>query len=41
MVPADLEFTDRCTAFEHAATYDYARFVVEKKKVKNKDGTQT
>jgi hypothetical protein len=34
MIPIDLEFTERCTAFEHAATYDYARFVVENKKGK-------
>ncbi|CAF3417924.1 unnamed protein product [Rotaria sp. Silwood1] len=34
MIPTDSWFTERCTAFEHAATYDYARFVVEHKKVK-------
>jgi hypothetical protein len=32
--PSDPEFTERCRAFEHAATYDYARFVVEAKKGK-------
>jgi len=34
MIPIDPEFTEKCTAFEHAATYDYARFVVESKKEK-------
>ncbi|UJR23620.1 hypothetical protein I4U23_026606 [Adineta vaga] len=34
MIPIDPEFTERCTAFEHAATYDYARHVVEDKKTK-------
>jgi hypothetical protein len=34
MIPIDPEFTKRCTAFEHAATYDYARFAVENKKGK-------
>lgn len=28
------KFTERCTAFEHAAPYDYARFVVENEKEK-------
>ncbi len=34
MIPIDPRFTERCTAFEHAATYDYARRVVENKKEK-------
>jgi hypothetical protein len=34
MIPIDPEFTEKCTAFEHAATYDYARSVVESKKEK-------
>ncbi len=34
MIPIDPEFTERCTAFEYAATYDYARCVVENKKGK-------
>ncbi|CAF0820629.1 unnamed protein product [Adineta steineri] len=34
MIPVDSEFTERCTAFEHAATYDYARRFVENKKGK-------
>ncbi|CAM4831903.1 unnamed protein product [Rotaria magnacalcarata] len=37
MIPSDSRFTERCTAFEHSATYDYARFVVEKKKITKKD----
>ena len=32
MIPVDPLFTERCTAFEHAATYDYARLVAENKK---------
>lgn len=32
MIPIDSRFTERCNAFEHAATYDYARLVVECKK---------
>ena len=31
MIPLDPQFTEKCTAFEHAATYDYARLVVENK----------
>ncbi len=34
MIPIDPEFIEKCTAFEHAATYDYARRVVESKKEK-------
>lgn len=34
MIPIDPKFAERCIAFEHAATYDYARRVVEKKKEK-------
>lgn len=32
MIPVDPIFTERCTAFEHAATYDYARLVAENNK---------
>ena len=35
MVPIDPQFTEKCTAFEHAATYAYARRVVENKKEKH------
>jgi hypothetical protein len=34
MIPVYPRFTERCTAFEDAATYDYARFVVEHKNIK-------
>jgi hypothetical protein len=36
MIPIDSQFTEKCTAFEHAATYAYARRVVENKKEKNR-----
>ena len=34
MIPIDPQFTEKCTSFEHAATYDYARRVVENKEGK-------
>ena len=32
MIPIDPQFMEKSIAFEHAATYDYARRVVENKK---------
>ncbi|CAM4953889.1 unnamed protein product [Rotaria socialis] len=41
MIPSDSRFTELCTAFEHSATYDYAKLDVGKKKTIKKDANVT
>lgn len=41
MISIDPKFSEKCTTFEHAATYDYARVAVENKKEKQSIGTAT